>query len=235
LTSNNFNGNKASNGGAIYLVEDKKSSELNKVFNRSIYLENNHFRNNIADNFGGAVYSHYDRNQLQFTAKDNELIYNEAGIMGGGLYSLEAINKNVSLEGLKFENNTVNSINDNYSTKPSYIKLNMLQNQNNFRITTGKYFPLNFSLHDEYDNIVVDNSNYYFSITIKVELIEKDKKKSHKNNEINKVNDSNEIKEENAEDTKKEVIKKYIVEGNSASFINGKYMNNNNNNIKFII
>ncbi|OUM69480.1 hypothetical protein PIROE2DRAFT_2569 [Piromyces sp. E2] len=203
LISNQFYKNKAINGGAFYLESDINNNEKN-----IITIKNNIFKENIAENFGGAVYSNF-KNFYISNSLNNTITDNEAGIMGGGVYFHQYINKKIfNLENIQIENNTVNSYINNYTSKPSYIKLNTtlnIDNDNIINITTGDRFPLNFTLFDNFDNIIEDITKYYSSITLKVTLDE---------------DNSNE------DDT---IL--YYLKGNIGSFVKGKskklhYINN---------
>jgi len=191
LDSNNFIYNSAKNGGALYLSNKKDSSVSEK---RAINILNNIFKYNIADNFGGAIYSEYDQMYLA-VINNNTISYNEAGITGGGLYTPSAVDKNLfDPKLIDIGNNTVNSYNNDYSTKPSYIVLDIILNQKVVDIITGEYLQLKFILYDEYDNIMEDITKYYSSISLKV-----------KNNNIS-----------NNKDIKIKLL------GNVCSFVNGK-------------
>ncbi|ORX77657.1 hypothetical protein BCR32DRAFT_247751 [Anaeromyces robustus] len=184
LISNRFINNKAINGGAIYLSEgDIKNLEINNK-SRIITSKNNIFKENIALDFGGAIY--YNSRQIKITNfESNEIILNKAGIMGGGVYFEELLSKE-EFKGYKFtlNNNTVSSYIDNYTSKPAYITLDTNLNKNSFNITTGDYFPLSFSLYDKYDNLIVDITKYYSFINLKVLLEEKNPSNSDNNSNI---------------------------------------------------
>ncbi|ORX57678.1 hypothetical protein BCR36DRAFT_459391 [Piromyces finnis] len=170
LNHNEFFNNKAMNGGALYLTNGSNLKE-NETMN--ITIQNNIFQKNIANDFGGAIYSNFSKLYLAST-KNNSIIYNEAGIMGGGLYSPKSANKNLfNLNDFVIENNTVNSFIDNYTTKPSYIKLENEFSNNFVNITTGSYLHLLFKLYDEYDNIIEDPTKNYSSMILKIILKEK--------------------------------------------------------------
>jgi len=209
LDSNSFLNNHAKNGGAIYFANDIQSNE-NDEYISNINFNNNKFINNSAQNFGGGIYSEFYRLHLS-QSKDNEIIYNSAGILGGGCFSPK--NKDVNMFDINnwnIENNTVNSVINNYSSKPSYITLNTTTTENNniINISSGNNISLNFTLYDEYDNILSDVSQY-FPISIKLEL------------EIdnNNKNDDNDI----LYDT--EINSNHKVYSNIGTFIKG---NNNN-------
>ncbi|ORX56025.1 hypothetical protein BCR36DRAFT_346553, partial [Piromyces finnis] len=170
LKSNLFENNQAINGGALYFG-DKIGNNLN--IDPYINIENNTFKRNLAENFGGAIYSKYTQMELA-VFKKNEITFNEAGIMGGGIYIENSVNKNLmNLNDSIIENNTVNSYINNFTSKPSYILLNTTLNDN-ISIITGDYFPLNFTLFDEFDNLIEDITKYYSSMTLKVSMIEKE-------------------------------------------------------------
>jgi len=134
----------------------------------------------------------------------NEILNNKAGILGGGLYSI-SLNETLNSSMMNFIDNSVNSVNDNYASKPSYISLNTDEstlNMKNFNITSGDVIYLLFSLHDEYKNVINDITKYYSNLSIRVILEE--------NNDIN-INKRKETDEENT----------YIT-GNICTFMNGK-------------
>ncbi|ORX43920.1 hypothetical protein BCR36DRAFT_399767 [Piromyces finnis] len=167
LTSNTFIKNSAINGGAIYIGERYLN---NKDAMNSVTIKGNQFLKNSAENFGGAIYSDYDL--LHFLdISESEVTLNKAGIMGGGMFiSNISQNETNSIKNMAFTNNTVNSYINDYSSKPSYIKLNSTITNKN--ITSGKHLPLTFVLYDEFDNIIEDITKYYSSITLRVVLEE---------------------------------------------------------------
>ena len=162
LLSNIFSKNKGENGGALYFGMEKN----NDVYeNRTLNIEDNIFTENEAFNFGGAIYSEY--NKLKFASiNNNKISHNVAGIMGGGIYSKNAID----LAGYEFYNNTNNSILENYISKPSYINLNTKLSQN-IELNVGEYLPLAFTLYDDFGNLIIDITKYYLLLTIKLVLI----------------------------------------------------------------
>jgi len=171
LLSNIFENNKAINGGAIYLEDS--NNNINQI-STSGKIENNSFHKNIAENFGGAFYSKYSKLYL-IDSSNNTITFNEAGIVGAGIFTPNSINTNLFniMENI-VDNNTVSSFNNNYSTKPSYIVLDNTFENTPVKCITGDYFPLSFTLYDEFDNIMTDITKYY-SMTLKVVMIEKDK------------------------------------------------------------
>jgi len=110
--------------------------------------------------------------------------------MGGGIYSPNLIKYNVLNinNNCTIKNNTINSFENNYASKPSYILLKSLSNPelnninvddyiNNsknkpdkykFNITSGDHLPLSFFLYDEFNNIVNDITKYYSSLVLKL-------------------------------------------------------------------
>jgi hypothetical protein len=203
LTSNVFEYNKGVNGGSIYLndIENNYKPTTNKKI--IVNMEYNIFLGNEAEYFGGAIYALIESNNQLFF-KNNEVMNNKAGVMGGGLFSPKLIkyednndvdsdynnknnkkNKNNTISNFNsyfnFFNNTVLSVIDNYTSKPSYITLENIQTLDKI-ITSGKFLPLNFTLHDGYGNIMVDITKYYSSLTIKVTL--KEVNNSNNNNNI---------------------------------------------------
>jgi len=206
LISNEFINNKASNGGALYLEDGNDINENNTDI---INIENNTFQKNSAENFGGAIYSEYSHLYLA-TSKNNEITFNNAGVMGGGIYTPKNAKKTIfNIDDLKIENNTVNSYINDYTSKPSYITLNTVLPNENINIVTGDPFPLDFTLYDEYDNVIEDITKYYSSMIIKVILEEINTPYQNGENINNKKKNSN-----------------FKLIGNIGTFIKG------NNNIK---
>ena len=159
---------------------------MNLNENRDIYFENNVFSKNIAHSFGGAIYSNFTKFYLA-NANNNKIIYNKAGIMGGGFFSPSSVNKtSFNVGKVIIKNNTAGSSDDNYSSKPFYIDLDTFLNNNNINIMSGDLFPISFTLYDEFHNIVIDKTKYYSSLMLKVILIPKN------NNKYNDYDDYNE-------------------------------------------
>jgi len=197
LNSNNFNKNTARNGGALYFGKEQKSD--NTYEEKEIVIENNNFNENYAEMFGGAIYSEYNKISLA-KIKDNTVLFNKAGVMGAGIYSSDPYDsKIINIDGFKLENNTVSSLTDNYTTKPAYISLNTTLSNNLSIINSGNYFPLSFSLHDEYGQIIVDITKHYSIITFKLAI---------------KLNADDEL---NIDD-----ISDFYLLGNTCTFIKGK-------------
>lgn len=173
LTSNIFDHNEGVDGGALYLM-NKKESYLNEEEN-IINIENNIFNNNTAKNFGGAIYSEYGKLYMA-KSKNNTISFNKAGIMGGGVYSPKNVDKNLFINNFSdytFYNNTVNYHNSDYTSKLSYILLETNLTEGVPEITSGSYFPLVFSLHDEFGSIVEDAGKFYSGLIIKLYVKEK--------------------------------------------------------------
>jgi len=168
LTSNEFNINEAISGGALY-IQNKDDIEINE--NRNIILEHNRFKENYAEYFGGAIYTKFSKLNL-IEAKNNEIIFNKAGVMSGGIYTYHYSHKNLfnNNSNFIFRNNTVNSYINNYSSNPSSISLDTIIRKNPINIITSDYLPLSFSIYDEYDNIIHDFTKYYSDITLRVSL-----------------------------------------------------------------
>lgn len=196
LISNNFEKNKAINGGALYLADGIK---LNNDEDRKINIENNIFDENIAEDFGGAIYSNFSKLYLS-TTKNNTISLNKAGIMGGGLYTPNSIDKNLfDITDTKFINNTVNSDINDYTSMPAYINLDTTLSKNPIDLISGDSLSLIFSVYDEYNNTIKDITKYYSSVLLNIMLEEK-------NNELMKRNKN----------------QKYKLTGNISTFINGK-------------
>ncbi|OUM65923.1 hypothetical protein PIROE2DRAFT_6994 [Piromyces sp. E2] len=170
ISSSLFKKNKAVNGGALYF-KNKRDNNVNEKSNDNMELviENNIFMENIAVNFGGAIYSEFNKFYLA-TSRNNIIIENKAGVMGGGIFSLNLVHENLfNLSNCQISNNTVNSFVNDYTSRPSYITLND-KKINSVNITSGGHLPLEFTLYDEFDNIIFDVTKYYSSLSIKVVL-----------------------------------------------------------------
>lgn len=214
LISNTFNNNFAKNGGALYLSD---GINIDKKNIKNIFIENNIFKNNIVENFGGGIYSEYSKLYLANTI-NNEISYNKAGIMGGGIYSPKMINNTLfDIKNWKIYNNTANTYINNYTTKPYKILMNTTYNDN-LKVITGKYLKLAFLLCDEFNNIIEDKNKYYSSISLKLILKE-----------------YNESFDDDVDDDDDHNNKKlnFILKGNYCTFVNGnnKYIFQLINNI----
>jgi len=163
--SNQFIGNKASNGGAISIM-----SEVNENNESYINFENNIFLKNSANNFGGAIYSEYGK-MNSIKSINNTIANNTADIMGGGIFiSTTNYKELLDINDWSFSNNMGNSHDDNYFTKPVRIKLNTSINNNEATLTTGEYLPLVFSMYDGYDQDILDITKYYSTLELKLSL-----------------------------------------------------------------
>ncbi|OUM69523.1 hypothetical protein PIROE2DRAFT_2621 [Piromyces sp. E2] len=202
INSSYFYGNNAIQGGALYIMDKINNSGEENYIN----FENNIFEKNTAENFGGALYLELN-NKYKTNSNNNTIIYNKAGIMGGGIYFSEFIDKDMfNMNDFTFVNNTSNSYIDDYTSKPTYILLKTKLNSNTVNITTGDYFPLLFGLYDEFDKPFIDITKYYSSLTLKVTLEPK-------------YNISVEEKESYVNEIKKN--SEYNLLGNIGLFING--------------
>jgi len=169
LNSNIFIDNNADNGGAIYFGNERTNTD--NMDNPTIIINSNIFKENKAELFGGAIYSNYHK-LGQATVNDNQIVYNEAGISGGGIYSPNSINETLfDMTKIKIENNTVDSFIDDYSSKPSYI---MLNSNETISVNVGEYIPLIFTLYDDFDNIIIDITKYYSFLSLKLVIMETD-------------------------------------------------------------
>jgi len=203
--SNNFNKNYAINGGAFYLKENKVSNGT-----KTLIIEDNDFNDNIAEDFGGALYFHFSELNMD-NSKNNIITHNKAGINGGGIYTENFAVKNISNEDIiQLKDNLVDSTKNEYSSNPSYITLNpTLQKEldhYSINIYSGEYISLRFTLYDEYNQIFNDTTHFY-PISLKVVLISNDNyyKRSHYINNRNLDSDS----------------KSTSLSGNICFFING--------------
>jgi len=213
LTSNIFTNNHAINGGAIFL-EDEKMNKSGQ--DRNIVFKNNTFQNNIADEFGGALYADY-KSLYNETASNNTISNNSSKVMGAGIFAQAWFDKNqFNVNNNIIYNNTINSYHNDYTSKPSYITLDTKLNFP-LILNSGDHFPLVFSLYDKYDNIIEDITKYYSSITIKIILQPKyednyyDEENNNNNNEYNIYYSTN---------TKTS----YKLYGNIGTFIKGIYI-----------
>ena len=124
-------------------------------------------------NFGGAIFYKINNNFTNNTLINNEITFNKAEIMGGGIYTA---NSNYQLlfdfKNTIIKNNMINSYYNDYASKPSYLVLNTKINNNVYNITSGDYFPLNFTLYDGFDNPFIDYTKYYSSSSLKVLLVD---------------------------------------------------------------
>ncbi|OUM56157.1 hypothetical protein PIROE2DRAFT_19370, partial [Piromyces sp. E2] len=167
LENNTFIENRGLNGGAIYF---KEGIINNDGENGKIVIRNNIFNKNIADKFGGAIYSEYSKLYLA-EAENNKITENKASIMGGGVYTPYSVNLTMfNLKSEELKDNTVDNYLNNRESYPAYIKLN-INTDNLITVTTGELFPMNFSLYNYYDDIFVDKSKYYSMILLKVVLV----------------------------------------------------------------
>jgi len=210
INSNKFIKNQAINGGGLYI--ENHNVKIQNENNTIIHFNNNIFTENSASNFGGAIYSNYDKLFLA-NATNNLIEYNNAGIMGGGVYSPEHVEKTLfKLNNFEFHNNSVSSLINDYTTKPSYITLNTTVIDNTISVITGEYFSLNFNLYDEYHNIITDITKYYSSLTLKITL------------EYENKEEEEEEEEEEREDYYKSKNLDYSIHGNICTFVNGRYI-----------
>jgi len=165
--SNSFNKNYAINGGAFYLKENEISNGI-----KTLIIEDNNFTNNVAEDFGGALYFQFTK--LNFdSSKNNIITHNKAGINGGGIYTENfAINNTSIIDTIQLKDNLVDSNKNEYSSNPSYITLNTtLQKELDhylINIYSGKYI-----LYDEYNQTFNDTAHFY-PISLKVLLISND-------------------------------------------------------------
>jgi len=161
LNSNEFSYNKAKNGGAIYFGKEQK--DFMQYENKTMIIENNNFYDNYAQMFGGAIYSEYNRIYLA-KIKKNNVKNNKSDILGSGIYTSDQYdNKTIDINGFIFKNN-------DYTSKPAYISLDTKLNDNLKNVYVGDYFPLVFSLNDEYGKVINDITKHYSVMTLKLEI-----------------------------------------------------------------
>ncbi|ORX42811.1 hypothetical protein BCR36DRAFT_305666 [Piromyces finnis] len=165
IINNTFIKNNAINGGALYLRENNENKNYD---DGSIIIKNNVFKENKAENFGGAIYSEYNKMYLA-NVENNTFSLNNAGIMGNIGYSPKNIEK--TLFNIKEFNSSINDF-TSLTTKPAYINIT-IDTTLRSEIYTGDLFPLKFFLYDELGHLYEDKTKYYSSMTIKVLLREK--------------------------------------------------------------
>ncbi|ORX46457.1 hypothetical protein BCR36DRAFT_104005 [Piromyces finnis] len=145
LTSNTFEKNEGVNGGAIYINDNNNSLEKRNDRSYIMIINDNIFKENKAENYGGALYSRINTTISSIShSKNNIFKHNKSGILGGAIYSqnsreynildLQYNNENV------FKDNTANDIINDYTSKPAYISLNTTINTWGNRITSGNFY-----------------------------------------------------------------------------------------------
>ncbi|ORY46284.1 hypothetical protein LY90DRAFT_14027 [Neocallimastix californiae] len=94
--------------------------------------------------------------------------------MGGGIHSNNWTNTNfIDTYNNKIDNNTVISyFKNDYSSKISYISLDTKLVDNLIETHSGQPFQLQFSLYDDYDNVITDITKYYSSMILKITIKE---------------------------------------------------------------
>ncbi|ORX64425.1 hypothetical protein BCR32DRAFT_273116 [Anaeromyces robustus] len=225
IVSNTFENNKSIDGGALYII-DKAINILNKNNNNNnndnnnndnnndgdmiVTIKDNKFIKNYAQRFGGGLYINF-YSVISPNIKDNHINSNKAGALGGGIY-IPKLNNNKYLLHPQNEiiNNTVNTLDSNVATKPTYITLETKLNNNLINITTGNIYPLEFKLKDEFGNLIEDISNYYSSLSLTLNLKDINDNKGDSN--FNDTNNND---------------KTFELYGNVCSFIKGQCKLNN--------
>jgi len=184
--------------------DDKLNNTKKKINN----IKNTKFFKNKANNFGGAIFYEFTNQYYDIKTSNNEILNNNAGIMGGGIHSNNWTNTNfIDTYNNKIDNNTVISyFKNDYSSKISYISLDTKLVDNLIETHSGQPFQLQFSLYDDYDNVITDITKYYSSMILKITIKEIQQFDKLNNNINNKKRDDNE----------------YSIYGNICSFINGK-------------
>ncbi|OUM65972.1 hypothetical protein PIROE2DRAFT_6962 [Piromyces sp. E2] len=127
---------------------------------------NTTFKNNIADYFGGAIYSDYEG--LYLTNITNVNFFSNRAYSGGAIYTsndgdltlFDVNNKNIN-----YTDNYSESHGNNYATKPYMIYL-VSEYTGNITVKSGKTFRLEFILTDQFNQYVNDISKYYNNIGI---------------------------------------------------------------------
>lgn len=202
LISNNFIGNTATKGGALYFLCTYEIRNVNTIIN----MEDNIFEKNYAKSYGGAIYSEYENLYLT-SSKNNTIINNYAELNGGGIYTPNNRYKTMfNMNNWLIKNNTINfNILNNYSTRPSYILLkkeNLVENENVFNVVTGDNLLMVFELYDEFHNKVDDSTKIFSALSMKLSLI------SEKDYNENTFIES-------------DINKYFVIQGNRVPFTNG--------------
>ncbi|ORY56047.1 hypothetical protein LY90DRAFT_669544 [Neocallimastix californiae] len=166
IESSSFYDNKSMNGGAIYFL-GKEDSEHFEV---DITMKNLVFDGNIAEEYGGAIYSEY--NGLYKTYSYGLTFKNNiANIAGGALYTPTDRKKNLLMyEDLKLNNNSGLSYGNDISSSPAYAVIKSKYDNETLYIPSGSYLSFNFKLYDESNIFIEDKMNYLNKITIRAEL-----------------------------------------------------------------
>jgi len=168
---NLFSKNKAINGGVLYIKDAINENEPLSVTtdNSWIYFENNLFENNIAENFGGAIYMDLRKEHVFEWKGQNVISTNEAGMTGGGIYFSKCPNDLVQSmkENLVMKNNLVNRQVNDFIYKPFFVKL---EEYSKAPIYSGEYFPLKFGVYDQFGNKIIDGAQYYSQIHLEISL-----------------------------------------------------------------
>ncbi|OUM68068.1 hypothetical protein PIROE2DRAFT_4352 [Piromyces sp. E2] len=154
LNSNLFIENKASNGGALYIKDNTNS---NKYYDNVYFLmSNNSFNKNVAEDFGGAIFLEFN-NEYNINMNNNYFILNNAGIMGGGLYS-HYLNTNSITSQITLNIDDIDLI-TNYNLIGNIGSFtNGHCELNNFRIFANpKNYTLNISI-ENYNNIIIKSN-----------------------------------------------------------------------------
>jgi len=175
LNDSSFEKNNGKYGGALYF--DSNHSHNTDNHSNEIIFENVTFKENYVNYFGGAIYS--KNNELN-SLKSTNVIFNEnqAGVAGGGVFIFNTNSnfQNIPYESFDFNNNKANSHGDDIGTSPSLIKFKndnstiSVDDHQEYTISSGSYFPLKFSLYDNFNNLIKDPNNYYSNIIINISL-----------------------------------------------------------------
>ncbi|KAL6599709.1 hypothetical protein U3516DRAFT_643530 [Neocallimastix sp. 'constans'] len=164
IESSRYISNAAVNGGALYL--DK--TLINNNFQSNIKLTNVTFQSNIAYDYGGALYSDYDK---LYVAEIQDVNFNKniANIAGGAIFVPNEYNKkSLDISKCNFVNNIGETHGNDFTTEVSYIKLS--NTDINTIIKSGDYIPLKFSLYDEYGKFIFDKFNIYSGISLSINI-----------------------------------------------------------------
>ncbi|ORX87048.1 hypothetical protein BCR32DRAFT_289585 [Anaeromyces robustus] len=164
-----FKNNYGLNGGALYL-SNKDILDSSDLYNASLIIKNVNFYSNQAENFGGAIYSEY--NKLYLSEVSNITFKNNSAfIAGGALYTPNKIESNLILnKEIQYDSNIAQSYGNNISTNPIYAILESEYKNDELIISSGGYLSFLFNLYDDQKNIIEDKTNYYNTILIKLTL-----------------------------------------------------------------
>lgn len=164
------------NGGVIYFSNINNEENIKEI-HESIIIENNIFKENNANNNGGAMNLEFNKLNIE-KYNNNSITNNVAGAFGGGVYlSNYNTNENISFSMFNnphFENNLAGSYADDYSARPSFLYLlNDTMENGIIKVKVGDYISLLFILKDIFNKKIMDKPNYYSVIKLRLLLFNK--------------------------------------------------------------